>query len=249
MENAVYIGLSQQMALRRELDLVANNVANMNTTGFKAQRTLFLEYATHLAQPGASDAGGENDFSFVNDYGSVRDLKPGPLQPTGNPLDLAIQGKGYFTVRGPDGDFYTRAGAFQLGPDGKIVDGNGYPLLSASGTEITIPAGETEISISGDGTVSAGTANLGRIGLVEFQREHFLEEAGNALYKTDEDPTPSPESRIAQGMLEQSNVQPVLEITRMIDVLRSYQAAQKLMEDEDARMRKTIDVVMKTTPS
>ena len=242
MENAGYIALSRQLSLRRELDVVANNMANMNTPAYKAERMVFVEY---LAQPTQQDK-----LSFVQDYGLARDTSEGPLTPTDNPLDVAISGSGYFTVETPLGPRYTRHGRFEIDTENRLVTGEGHPVLSTAGAPIVIPRDSGEITISSDGTVSATTPTtarqLGRIGVVTFQNEQDMKRNANSLYSTDEPPQPAERAKLAQGMLEQSNVQPILETTRMIEVLRQYQSAGRFLQSEHERGMRAIDRLART---
>lgn len=233
MENSIYIALSRQTALRRQMDVVANNVANMNTTGFKQQRVLFTEF---LERPGMHE-----QVSFVQDRAVVRDLRPGGLTSTGNDLDLALTGPGYFTVDTAAGQRYTRAGAFRLDDARQIVDMGGLPVLADNGQPLTLPAGTTSVMVAGDGTVSTELGPIGRLNLVTFPNEQLMTEVGNGLYVSDEEPQPAPpETKVAQGMLEGSNVNPVLEMTSMIEVSRQYQQAQSIITTEHERVRTAI---------
>lgn len=233
MENPIYVALSRQNALRRQMEVVANNVANMNTTGFKQQRMLFTEF---LERPGMHE-----QVSFVQDRAVVRDLSAGGLMETGNPLDFALNGPGYFTVDTASGQRYTRAGSFRLNDQRQIVDLGGLPLLSDNGQPMVVPEGATDIRLSSDGTVSTELGEIGRLNIVTFQREQMMIEVGSGLYVTDEEPQAAPaETKVAQGVLEQSNVKPVLEMTQMIDVMRQYQQNQRLIDSENERMRTAI---------
>ncbi|WP_207456787.1 flagellar basal-body rod protein FlgF [Azospirillum sp. SYSU D00513] len=233
MENPIYVALSRQMTLRRQLDVISNNVANMNTTGFKQQRMLFTEF---VERPGLHEK-----VSFVQDRAVVRDLSTGHLAQTGNPLDLALTGNGYFTVDTVNGPRYTRAGSFQMNDQRQVVDQGGLPVLADNGQPITIPAGTTDIKVAGDGTISTELGPVGRLNIVTFPNEQLMTEVGAGLYVSDEEPQPAPvDTKVAQGLLENSNVKPVSEMTAMIDVQRQYQSAQKLIDSENERMRTAI---------
>ncbi|HYG89289.1 MAG TPA: flagellar basal-body rod protein FlgF [Azospirillum sp.] len=239
MENPTYIALSRQNALRRQLDVVANNIANMNTTGFKQQRMLFTEF---LERPGMHE-----QVSFVQDRAVVRDLTAGGMLHTGNPLDVALTGPGYFTVDTASGRRYTRNGTFRLNDQRQLVDGTGLPVLSDAGQPIGIPGGTSSIQVKGDGTVATELGPVARLNVVTFQREQMMVEVGNGLYVSDEEPQPAPaETKVAQGMLEQSNVKPVVEMTQMIEISRQYQQAQKMIESEHERVRSVIQRLSRT---
>jgi len=243
MESPLLIALSQQMVLRRQMDVVANNMANANTSGFKQQRMLFTEF---LERPAVNER-----LSFVQDRAASRDLSQGPLSATTNPLDVAINGSGYFVVDTVNGPRYTRDGHFQLDGQRQIVNSGGLPLLSTNNQPIAIPAGASNIRISADGNVftELDPANpVGRIRLASFQREQQMTAVGANLYATDETPQTAPAtSSLQQGMVEESNVKPVLEISAMIEVSRQYAAAQKVIDTETQRQTSAIQRLGKTT--
>lgn len=238
MENPIYIALSRQDTLRRQMDVTAHNVANMNTPGFKQQRVLFVEY---LARPPAGTPGARGQkLSMVQDLSVLRDLREGPIERTGNPLDLALQGEGYFEVETVDGPRYTRAGSFQLDGERRIVNMNGLPVLDDADRPIQIPADATDITVTADGTVSTEQGQLARLKVVRFERGQFMNELGGGLYTTDEPPLAAEETKVIQGAVEGSNVQPVVEMTQMTEILRQYQTNQRLIEAEHERQRSAI---------
>jgi flagellar basal-body rod protein FlgF len=241
MENTSYIVLSQQTALHRQMDVIANNLANASTAGFKSERTMFAE----LLQP-QTDAtgipGGAARPSFVQQLGTLRDLRDGGLINTGNTLDLAIHGPGYFAVETPAGVRFTRDGNLHLNAQGQIVNAEGFPLLDESNRPISIRSGETRIEISRSGRVATEGGEAGRIRIAQFENEQAMRPIGGTLYETDASPAaPNPKTEIRQGMVEGSNVQPILEISNMIEVMRRYQSAQIMAEGEHDRIRKAID--------
>jgi flagellar basal-body rod protein FlgF len=219
-------------ALRREMSVTANNLANMNTPSYKTEKPLFTEYS--LPQPD------QKDVSYVQDFGLVRDLQVGTLSQTGNPLDIAINGPGYFVVETPNGNRYTRAGLFSLAPNGDIINRQGLPLMDDRGRQFNIPQGTKNISISNDGVISADALNLGKIQLVEFRDERALKKLPDGLYETNQDPVRLREFEVRQGMVEGSNVVAMLELTNMIEVQRAYDGAKQLVDREDERMRTAI---------
>lgn len=233
MENSIYVALSRQMALQRQLDVTSNNIANMNTTGYKNQRMLFTEF---LEKPGLHEK-----VSFVQDRAVVRDLSVGGMTQTGNPLDLALTGQGYFTVDTASGPRYSRAGNFRLNDQRQIVDGGGLPVLANNGQPMTVPAGTSDIKVSGDGTVSTELGPVGKLNIVTFKNEQLMTEVGSGLYVTDEQPEPAPaDTKVAQGLLEGSNVKPVVEMTQMIEIQRQYMSAQRMIDNEHERIRSMI---------
>ncbi|MDE1900162.1 MAG: flagellar basal-body rod protein FlgF [Alphaproteobacteria bacterium] len=242
--------LSDQMALERSLDVVANNIANSNTTGFKREAMQFDTVLSNLGGGASSTA----PISFVYDRATYRDMKPGAISNTGNPLDLAIQGDGYFQVQTPQGKQYTRDGAFQIDNQGQIVTASGLPILSDSGQPIIIPDQSTDLTISGDGTVSVqnGTVTsrtiLGKVGVVEFANNQALSPTGAGLYTTTQAPTPAAANNvIVEGALEQSNVQPVVEITDLIKIQRAYEQATNMISNENTRLDNAIDKLSQTS--
>jgi len=235
MENSIYLGLSRQVTLQTNMDIIANNVANMNTTGYRAQNTLFEEY---LVKP----RGYDDPLSFVTDQGQYQITTPGSMRETGSQLDAAIVGDGFFSVQAPGGEIqYTRDGNFSRSADGTLITQAGFPVASNGGGIITIPAGSTEIAIDDNGNVSNQDGQIGQLGIFEFANAQQLEQQGNNLYKiVGGDAAPATASRVKQGYLEQSNVKPVLEMTRMIETVRDYQSVQKVLQSENDRLRSAI---------
>ena len=238
MENSIYTGLSLQIALQAKMDLIANNIANLNTPGYKGQNMVFTEY---IAKTDNGEKPKDN-LSMVLDFGHYQNTQAGPIQATGNPLDVALQGPGWFGVQTPEGTMYTRAGNFQINNNGELVTGTGLLVAGEGGGTITIPPDAREVKISNDGTIATDQGQIGRIGVFEFTNEQDLEAAGNGLYKAPaNDPGAAAQNtQVLQGMLEGSNVQPVLEMTRMIDTLRSYQNTQRMLQNEHDRERTMI---------
>ncbi|MDX2027779.1 MAG: flagellar basal-body rod protein FlgF [Alphaproteobacteria bacterium] len=246
MQSPSLVLLSGQQALQRAMDIVANNVANASTTGFKRQG---IEFDT-LLTPTAPGQG----LNFVLDRATYRDVANGPIVPTGNQLDLAIQGKGYFQVQTPEGTTaYTRNGAFQLDSQGRISTLAGQPVLGDGGQPITVPNTVSQINIGDDGAVTArvdngaNLAQLGKISIVKFENEQQMQPKGNGLYGTSQISAPAVESFVVQGAIEESNVQPVTEITQMIQVMRAYERASTLISQENQRLNTAITTLSKTT--
>lgn len=245
MENALYTGLSRQMALRRQMDVVANNIANMNTAGFRSQQMLFLEAVMESDKPGFSN---DSQVSMVIDQGVVRDLQPGRLEQTGNPLDVAVHGDGYMVVDTPGGPRYTRAGHLAVDQERRLTDASGLPIMSTNDEPFVIPQTARDITIAANGEVSyvdtAGDptqpVQLGQIKLVAFDEEVNLITLGGGLYVTNEAPRAADNTDLIQGAIEQSNVQPVVEMTRMIEVSRQYSSTQRLLESEHERINTAI---------
>jgi flagellar basal-body rod protein FlgF len=244
MQNATYIGLSSQMALQRQMDVVANNMANLTTPAFKGEEMVFSQY---LIQPP-----GNGPLAFVQDIATVRDLRQGPISKTGNSLDLALEGAGYFAVQTPLGPRYTRNGHFQLDNQGQIVTSQGYPVLADSGQPIQLPANTRAITVAPDGTISLsqdGTTAQGAIGklqIVDFAAPQAVTPAANGLWLTDQPPQPAT-ATVQQGMIEESNVQAVVELTRMMAVARASGTVKNFLDEESQRQRNAIDKLGKVS--
>lgn len=239
MENSLTIALSRQSVLSRQMDVIATNLANLETAGFKAENMIFTELLEQTAE-------GEV-LSLVHDVSFVRDLSEGPMVGTQSPLDLAIHGQGYFVVDTPDGERYTRHGVFQLDDGGQIVTTEGHPVLNNGGAPIVVPLDASRITITRDGTISADAQEIGQIKLVSFESPQALSKIGSGLYEAiGQTPTTDPDSEVLQGMVENSNVKGVVEMTRMIDTVRSYQAAAKLADTEHQRILDAIEALVST---
>jgi flagellar basal-body rod protein FlgF len=230
------VALSYQLALTNQLDITANNIANMATAGFQSSHPVFAEFLVSVDETG-------EDVAYVVDKGTVRNLNPGPANFTGNPLDITIEGRGYFVVENEDGIAYTRSGAFKLDASGQLVTNSGAAVLNDANDPIVIAPGETQINISSDGTINTENGAIGRFRLVEFTNEQAMTNLGDNLLASEEEPLEAAGSSVVQGMLEGSNVISVTEITRMIQLLRSYQAANQLITTEDEREQKAIETL------
>lgn len=233
MQLAAYVALSSQMALQRQIDVVSNNLANSSTPAFKTNRMLFGEFLNR----GSAD----RPVSFVQDLGTVRDTKQGPITRTGNPLDFALQGDGYLKVETPLGTRYTRNGRFQLDGAGQVVTSQGYPVLAEGGNPLTVPTDAQDITVTRDGTVSTSQGEVGRIAVVRFENERDLAPAAGGLYVTEAQPVPAPETTIQQGMIEESNVEPIVEMTRMMNISHNFSFAKDFGDAESDRTRSAID--------
>ncbi|MFM9845356.1 MAG: flagellar basal-body rod protein FlgF [Dongiaceae bacterium] len=235
MDNASYVALARQSALQRALDVTANNVANLRTTGFKAEKVQFEEYMQALKSPGMKQA----PLSSVLDIGTVTDMSSGPLETTGNSLDFAILGDGFFAVQTDAGVRYTRGGSFRMDENGQLVTQDGKPVLDAGGSPIQLEGASGPVTVNGSGEISSNGAVLGQLGVAGFADPQSLVHEGNGLFKSDAVPTAASVS-IVQGMLESSNAQPVVEITRMIDILRNFESAQKMLDAQHDLSRDTV---------
>jgi flagellar basal-body rod protein FlgF len=239
MENALLIGLSRQMTLRRELDTIANNVANVNTAGFKADQLLFQDHLMPTARIDGAHRG-DRAVHYVIDPRTRTDFAGGAVEQTGGEYDVAIQGQGFFAVQAPGGERYTRAGAFRLDATGRLVTATGLPVLTEGGP-ISFTAEDGRVTIGADGTISTRQGLRGRLRVVRFADEAALRKDGENLFapgQGQQAQAATQATRVVQGALERSNVQPVLEIARMIEVTRAYQTVSQMI-DRTQDLRRT----------
>lgn len=239
METTAHIALSRQMVLRHQMEVIAHNIANATASGFKAEALLL--------EPVPVDAGARQRLAFVQDVGMVRDLDPGPMIATGNPLDLAIEGPGYFTIETAEGVRYGRSGQFRLNEQGELATAQGDPVLDDGGAPLALPVDAGPITIAADGTVSSAAGVAGRIELVAFADEQRLTKVGDGLYRTDQPPEPAPAARLVQGALEGSNVEPIIEMTLMMTTMRAYQGTQRLLDTHHELQRRAIERMLEAT--
>jgi flagellar basal-body rod protein FlgF len=228
MDNTQLVGLSRQAVLRRQIDVIANNLANVNTAGYRAEHMRFAEHT----MPGATMNGlsGEDAaLSYVRDAGALNDMKPGAVRHTGNALDLAIDGRGWFVIETPDGTRYSRNGAFRLDAGGNLVTANGHFVQGQSGN-VTFSPTEREIAIAADGTISSSEGTKGRLRIVQFENDDTLQREGESMF-IGEEPQPVDTPNVVQGALEQSNVQAIREIADMVRVTRAYTNLSRLFSD------------------
>jgi flagellar basal-body rod protein FlgF len=237
LENAQLIGLSRQMALQRHMDTVANNIANINTTGFKAEQLLFEEYKMPVASHG-DFSGEDRTLSYVQDWATVQDFSTGAMVQTDAPLDLAITGDGFFTVQTAAGERWTRSGSFQINNAGTLVDLSGNPVMGVGG-QIQFGPDETDIKIASDGTISSSAGVKGQLRVVEFEEVQALIREGNNLFSGGT-PGPNVGSKVLQGFTERSNVSGVSEMSEMIRVTRAYESIASLGQKQDDLRRDAI---------
>jgi flagellar basal-body rod protein FlgF len=237
IENAQLIGLSRQIALQRQMDVVANNMANINTTGFKGEQILFEEYVMPVAR--------DQDFptldqplSYVQDWATMHDLSGGGMVQTGSELDVGLNGDGFFAVQTPAGERWTRAGTFQLSANGTLVDASGNPVLGTGGP-IQFGPEENGILIAADGAISSSAGPKGRLRLVEFANAQELLREGSNLFSGGT-PVAATNTRAMQGFIEKSNVSGVTEMAEMIRVTRAYESAASLATKQDELRRTAI---------
>ena len=234
MSNAIYATLARQHGLMQEMQVVSNNLANSSTTGYKTDRAIFAEFLV------GSDSG-NTSLSMGSLAGHAFEMEQGGLEVTGGQFDVAVQGDGFFSIETPQGPRLTRAGHFQLSADGTLVDMIGNSVLGAGGGPIQIPVEASQISISADGTISADGELIEQIGVVIPDGE--LMRDSNTYFSAPGGFGNATDFNVVQGALEQSNVSPVLEVARMIEVQRAYEAGQTLLEREDQRIGQVISTI------
>jgi flagellar basal-body rod protein FlgF len=230
MDLAGYVALTRASGLAKEIQSVANNIANLSTTGYRREGVVFAEFVEALPAEGGSVA-------MTEARGRYTDELQGTLVETGGRLDFAIEGPGYFTVLTPQGERLTRAGAFTRNADGAIVNMDGHALLDEGGGAIVVPFEAKSIGLAADGTLSVDGAPVARVGLVAVEDPTKLFREAGVLFRADADTVPVEDARIVQGFLEQSNVSPVAEMARMVEVQRAYEYSQKLLNQDDERIR------------
>ncbi len=238
MDNTLLVSLSHQLAAYQAMNVIANNVANMSTPAYKRESVQFQEYVEQL--PPVEGETTPQTLSFVQDTGVLRDMREGQLQRTNAPFDMALNGKGFFEIQTANGMRYTRNGHFSLDPGGRLVNDNGDPVMGDGGP-ITITPDDGDVHIATDGTVSGKLGQLGQLSVVDFPDEGQMVKEGSSLYSTTQTAQPVTGTAIEQGMIETSNVQPVVEISHLLDLMRTYQATASLTQSQEDLMRQAID--------
>ncbi|HCR67147.1 MULTISPECIES: flagellar basal-body rod protein FlgF [Oceanicaulis] len=239
MDNTMLIGLTRQLTLRRQMDVVANNIANANTQGFKAERMMLEPDTSYRAR----HQDGPNRAQFVDEWAMGRDFSQGSLTNTGRPLDLALQGDGFFMVEMDGVERFTRDGAFTLNPLGELVASDGAQVLDAGGAPIVLDPTAGQIVIGETGEITQNGQIIAQVGVAQFADPGLLTKTGDNRYAAPEDAERVIEElpQIKQGFLESSNVRPMLEITTMMEVSRAYASVTRMIKDTDELSRKAID--------
>lgn len=239
MESSLYVGLSRQIVLDRAMSLVANNVANANTAGYRAQNPMFDEYIS-------KERYDKDPLSMVYDKGQYDSTQPGTVQLTGNTYDVALDGPGFIGVTTASGNLqYTRAGNFTVNNANELVTTDGSKVSGPGGGSISIPANAKEIKITGEGEITADGNVVGRLGIYEFDNLQDLKPQGNGLYSASNPGRPATETKVIQGALEGSNVNAIQETTRMIEILRTYQSTMRMIQNEQERQVSAIQALAK----
>lgn len=237
METSGYVTLTRQSGLMREMEIIAHNMANAATTGFRQQGIVFSEYIE------AVDQG--DSLSMAAARVKSTSMSQGILTQTGNPLDLAIEGNGFFQLETQNGIRLTRAGAFNVNSVGDIVTAEGHRVLDIGGAPINVPPGETDVTVAADGTVSLGEQLLGQLGVVEPEAGADLKREAGVLFQIDAALIPAANGLVLQGHLEGSNVDAISQLTRLIEVQRAYEMGQKLLDMGDERSKSALQTLIK----
>jgi flagellar basal-body rod protein FlgF len=232
MENAGYTTLTRQSGLMREMRVVANNIANAVTSGYRQEGVIFSEYVKSVDNA-ASLSMGQADARQTS-------FEQGALTQTGGQFDFAIEGDGFFLVETPLGQRLTRAGAFFPTVNGDLVTADGYRVLDAGGAPVFVPPGANDLAVAADGTISSEGNPVGQIGLVQPVNPQQMQREDGVMFRADEGFDPVENPRILQRFLENSNVNPILQLTRMIEVQRAYELGASFLEAEDERVRQAL---------
>ena len=240
LENPTYLVLSRMVAQTNATDVIANNIANADTPGFKATN---MQFASYVAPDGGSIPGGSN-LAYASQAGAWRDTSNGAVKNTGSPLDLAITGDGYFNVKTPTGNRLTRDGAFGLLPDGTLATASGAQVLDTAGAPITIPPNAGTLTITADGVINGENGQIGQVGVVDVSNPQSLQSAGNNQFISSQPATPATRPGIVQGALEQSNVSPVLMITKMMESSQDFAFNTQFIQAEQTRQMSAISQIL-----
>jgi len=235
MNNLSYIGLSRQVGLWKQMEITANNMANMDTAGYKAEKISFQEYISDKATGEK-----EKSISQVSDGFTYKDMSQGSMHQTHNTLDAAINGDGFFAIQTAGGTRYTRDGSFGINPSGELVTQSGDKVLSTGGSPIIVPEGSTEIVIAKNGSISTSEGEIGKLKVVKFADDKGLTAIGNNLFASSAAEQPIEYPMIEQGMIEGSNVEPINEMTNMIQIQRMFEATQNMLDEEHSQQRTMI---------
>jgi flagellar basal-body rod protein FlgF len=240
MENALLVGLSRQIALSREFEVVANNIANVNTNGFRRRQSSFAEYLMPVA---SADEFRRPDrkISYVIDQGTWLSTDRGSIEATEEPLDVAIKGDGFLVVEGPNGsERYTRNGALAINSQGVLVTSDGKPVLGANG-RFTFSSSDKNVSIASDGTVITDQGTRGKLRLAMFDNPQALvNEGANEYSGPNAREAQASEIQLVAGSLERSNTKPVIEMARMVEINRAYTSIASMIQRTDDLRRTAI---------
>ncbi len=242
MDNASTIALSRIVVQQRALDVAAGNLANASTPGYKAERVVFADWLSR--QSGTDIPAGDRTLAYVQDRATYRDQASGSIEQTGNPLDLALSGQGYFTVGTDRGPRLTRAGRFSLQSDGTIADSDGNALLDTSGQKLTVSPTDTRLTVAADGTLSSENGQIGKIGVVQPADTYQMRAEGGRLFASGSPTTAVATPKMVQGAVEGSNVQATSELTNLLSIQREFEFATQFVEAEGQRQQGAIDKIV-----
>ncbi len=239
MDNTMLIGLTRQLTLRREMDITANNIANAQTAGFKVEQVML----TSNSDSRARHLDGPDRVAFVDEWALGRDFSQGSLQSTGRPLDLALEGEGFFVLQTEAGERFTRDGSFTMNAQGEVTTADGARLLDDGGAPIVLNPGAGQITISETGAISQDGQPGQRLGIAVFENTAALQKEGTNRFTAPEDAERLIDGLpyVRQGFIEGSNVRPMTEITRMMEVSRAYASVTRMIRDADELSRKAIE--------
>jgi flagellar basal-body rod protein FlgF len=244
MDSPGYILLSRLTLQDRSTQVLAHNVANADTPGFRALRPVFNEFVANTR--GFGGLRGDKSMSLPNDRATWRDMTQGTMQTTGNPLDLAISGDGYFALETARGERYTRAGRFSIGANGRLVDQEGNAVLDLRDRPIAFSAQDTQITVSADGFIRSENGTVAQLKVVRFSNPQKLAAEGDRLFdRKDEEPIREDKPNVLQGVLEGSNIKPVLELTRLTAEMREFQFATQFADREGERITNAVERIMR----
>jgi flagellar basal-body rod protein FlgF len=221
MDNSIYVALSKQTVASRHMEVIANNIANSATSGYKAESMFFHQYLID---------GANGKTNYVEDLSTFRDMSQGNLTRTGNPMDIAIQGDGMFAVSTPQGERYTRAGNFTINDQGELSTMDGYQVLDDAGQPIAFEDSDDKITFFANGKIEVDGEERGSVGVYNFNNPKTLKKESSNLFSSEEVPVLNEEPKVVQGMLEDSNVKPIVEMTNLIDVQRDFERTAKFIQ-------------------
>ena len=244
MDITIALAASRLVAQQRAMDITANNIANANTPGYRTERVQFSDWIDK--QSGTAKVPGVPGVSYTQDRATYRESQAGSITHTGNPFDLALASDGYFTVNTKNGPRLTRDGRFGPMPDGTLADSSGNAVLDTNGKPIQIPPTETRVTIAGDGSVSTDSGPIGKIGVVQPTDPMKMQAEGATNFVANGPTTAVAAPGIVQGGIEESNVQPVLEVTRMMNDVRQFQFVTQFVQAEGDRQQSAIDKLLPT---
>ncbi len=238
MDSTSYTVLSRQTGLLREMQIVANNLANSATTGFRQEGLVFSEYVR-----GTGGEAGSLSMTRANTRNTS--LEQGVLTRTGGIFDLAIEGDGFFQVESPEGLRLTRSGAFVPDSNGDLATIDGYRVLDVGGAPVFVPPGAANASVSGDGTLSSDGQLIGRIGVVRPVRTQDLQREDGVLFSVNGPVEEVERPQVKQRFLENSNVNSISQLARMIEIQRAYELGQSFLDAEDRRVREAVKTLIR----